>query len=405
MRALYGAVVACLCVATTVSGQSVHLSLSEALGRARDHSPAVLIALARIDESRARQVGARLRFRENPSLDIAIGPRRTDAGTRADLDVGFSQRFETGGQRAARIAGAEATIDHSVAAVESARRNVLTSVATLVYRVAHAQSRSTLLQSVEQAAADAARIATIRYDAGDIAVLDVNLGRSALARARSARASQDADRTLLVAELGRLVGVAAGTDIVVTDRLSEVHPAELDRLLESVETRADLRALTASLAEADADVRLGAAARRPDLSVGGRVKQEGGEHAVIGSLTIALPMFDSGQELRAAGSARGARIRQELAFARAAAINDVRALHEAYAIRRIAAETLEQDAMPTAIESEQLAQRSFEEGQLSLADLLVIRRELVETRLEYLDRLLDAAETAVARDAAAGVLQ
>lgn len=405
MRAYCGAVLVSLTLATTVSAQSVHLSLAEALARARDESPAVLIALARIDESRARLVGARLRFRENPSLDVASGPRRTEAGTRLDLEVGFSQRFETGGQRAVRIAGAEADIQSAVATGDDARHEALARVGTIFYRVAHAQSRWTLLQSAEQAAAEVVRIATLRYEAGDIAVLDVNLGRSALARARSATTAQAAERTLLVAELGRLIAVPAGTDIVVTAALSEARSAELDRLLASTETRADIRALIASLAEANADVRLGAAGRRPDVSLGGRVKQEGGDHAVIAGLSIALPTFDSGQELRAAGSARGARIRQEIEAVRATAISEVRALHEAYGTRRAAAEVFEQEALPLAIESEQLAQRSFEEGQLSLADLLVIRRELMDTRLEHLDRLLDAAETAIARDAAAGVLQ
>jgi outer membrane protein TolC len=74
-------------------------------------------------------------------------------------------------------------------------------------------------------------------------------------------------------------------------------------------------------------------------------------------------------------------------------------------VRRAAAEAFEQDALPNAIESEQLAQRSFEEGQISLTDLIVVRRELTDTRLEYLDRLLEAAQTAIDRDAAAGVLQ
>ena len=405
MRAYCGAVLVSLTLATTVSAQSVHLSLAEALARARDESPAVLIALARIDESRARLVGARLRFRENPSLDVASGPRRTEAGTRLDLEVGFSQRFETGGQRAVRIAGAEADIQSAVAIGDDARREALALVGTVFYRVAHAQSRWTLLQSAEQAAAEVVRIATLRYEAGDIAVLDVNLGRAALARARSATTAQAAERTLLVAELGRLIAVPVGTDIVATVSLSDARSAELDRLLASTETRADIRALTASVAEANAEVRLGAAGRRPDVSLGGRVKQEGGDHAVIAGLSISLPAFDSGQERRAAGSARGTRIRQEIEAVRAAAISEVRALHEAYGIRRAAAEVFEQEALPLAIESEQLAQRSFEEGQLSLADLLVIRRELMDTRLEHLDRLLDAAETAIARDAAAGVLQ
>jgi len=62
---------------------------------------------ARIDEARGRLAGARIRYRDYPTIDASVGPRSTDVGTLTDVDVGIRQLFETGGQRAARIAGAE----------------------------------------------------------------------------------------------------------------------------------------------------------------------------------------------------------------------------------------------------------------------------------------------------------
>jgi outer membrane protein TolC len=49
-----------------------------------------------------------------------------------------------------------------------------------------------------------------------------------------------------------------------------------------------------------------------------------------------------------------------------------------------------------------LARRSFEVGQISLPELLLVRSELVDARLEYLNRLLEVAEAAIEQDAAAG---
>ena len=57
--------------------QSISLSLEEALARAREQAPAVLIARARIEEARGRLTGARVRFRDNPTIDVGIGT--TDA--------------------------------------------------------------------------------------------------------------------------------------------------------------------------------------------------------------------------------------------------------------------------------------------------------------------------------------
>ena len=220
MRVFCGAVCIALGVAATVSAQPVSLTLSETLDRARQQSPSVLIALARIDESRARLVGASLRFPENPALDVAGGPRRTGSGTTVDFEVGFSQRFQTGGQHDARVAGAEAGIESTAAEADDARRQVMAAAARLYVRLTHAQARLALFDSSEQVASEVVRVATVRYEAGDIAILDVNLGRATLARARSARTAADADRRIASADLRRLIGMPDGSDIVASDSLS-----------------------------------------------------------------------------------------------------------------------------------------------------------------------------------------
>src|SRR5580765_4379083 len=126
---------------TNAVAQSLSLSLEEALARAREQAPAVLIARARIEEARGRLIGARVRFRDNPTIDVGMGPRATEAGTMTDLDIGFAQLFETGGQRAARIAGAEAGIARETAAADEARRLSLRAVALAHVRALHAQER------------------------------------------------------------------------------------------------------------------------------------------------------------------------------------------------------------------------------------------------------------------------
>ena len=64
---------------------------------------------------------------------------------------------------------------------------------------------------------------------------------------------------------------------------------------------------------------------------------------------------------------------------------------DAYSRRLAALRLLETDAIPGLDENEQLTTRSFEVGQLGLPDLLLIRREILDTRLQYLDALLEAA--------------
>ena len=70
-----------------------------------------------------------------------------------------------------------------------------------------------------------------------------------------------------------------------------------------------------------------------------------------------------------------------------------------------AAEQLRKDAVQALDENETLALRSFEEGEINLLDLLVIRRDAFEIRLLYLSQLLEMKLASVDLEAKAGVLK
>ena len=395
---------ACLCAGQAIAtAQPAGLTFAEALAQAREHAPAVLIARARIDEARGRLAGARVRFRDNPTIDAASGARFTDAGTLNDLDVGISQVFETGGQRRARIAGADAAIAAETAAAADAARVAVREVAVAFARALHAGQRVVLLTRAEDLASNVVAVSERRFAAGDIAVLDVNVARSVRARAQAARLASGAAARAAAGELQQLLGLTA--PVVANGTLARAQPADLQRLMATVDTRPDLRALQAAIADADADIRLGRASRRPDVGVGARVKREEGHPAVLGELVFTLPVFNRGQELESTGAARASRLRLELETRRASAKGELRTLYDVAVIRESALAAFEQESLAALDDNERLASRSFDVGQISLPEMLLIRREIVETRLEYLDRLLEAAEAGLVRDAVAGVLQ
>jgi cobalt-zinc-cadmium efflux system outer membrane protein len=122
-------------------------------------------------------------------------------------------------------------------------------------------------------------------------------------------------------------------------------------------------------------------------------------------MTVTLPMFSKGQEQRAVSAARASRLRAELAAARARVQQEVRAAFEAYNRRLAAVRLLETEAIPGLDENEQLTTRSFEVGQLGLPELLLIRREILDTRSQYLDALLEAALARTELDASAAILR
>lgn len=398
------AVCAAICAqASATSAQGRTMTLAEVLARAREQAPQIVSARLAVEETRGRLRGTSLRLQANPALEASVGSREGPDSRFTDVEVGIAQSFEPRSRRLARTAATNAAIAQSAANADDTVREVLRLTANAYFRALYAQQRIQLLAATQELAFGVYSVADRRFKAGDIAVLDVNIARASLARVRAEREAADALRVLAVGDLKQLLGL--DEDIRVAGQLAQGSEPDLETLLQAAAQRPELLALEAAIQEAEADVRLGQSFARSDYGIGVRYARDEGDHIVGGGVTVTLPLFSKGQELQAVGAARAARLRTDLEATRRRVQLEVRAAFAAYARRIAAIRVLEQDAMPWVAENERLTTRSFEVGQLGLPDLLLIRREIVDTRAQYLDALLEAALARIELDASAGVLR
>ncbi len=397
---------ACLVVlaAPVVQAQSP-LTFQQALTMARERAPRVTVARARIDEARGRLAGAQVRFRDNPVVDASAGPRWLETGNVTDYEFGLSQTFELGNRRDARIAGAEASIARETFVSDATIRQLVREVAVAYVCGLLAQTRIDVLRAAETVAKEALDVAERRFRAGDIAVLDVNLARASAARAASQTRAAEAEQTAALGELKALLAWSDPADPQPVGNLEDVIRAGLDVQIVAVADRPEVQTLAAEAAKARADIRLGQAFKKPDLGFGVRLKRDEGHQAAAGVVSIAIPIFNSGQEQVATGTARERRADLERTAVMSELDLRARAARATFTLRVSAAEPLERDVLPGLEDNERLARRSFEVGELSLPDLLVIRREFLDTRLQYIDTLADAAVASIDWQMAAGVLK
>jgi cobalt-zinc-cadmium efflux system outer membrane protein len=379
------------------------MTLSEVLARAREQAPRIVSARLALEEARGRLLGASVRLQANPQIDAAVGSRNGPETRFTDFELGLGQAFEPPSRRSARIAGANAAIAERSANVDEVTRTVLRAAASAYYRAVHASERIELLDAACELASGVYSTADRRFKAGDIAILDVNIAKASLARARAEREGAEASKASALGELRELLRLEG--EVGVHGTLQPPAGADLSAALEAAGQRPELRALEAGIQEAEAELRLGSSFAKPEYGLGVRYSREEGDEILLGGMTITLPLFSRGQEQRAAGSARAARLRADLDAARARVQAEVRTAFDAYTRRLGALRVLEADAIPGLDENEQLTTRSFEVGQLGLPELLLIRREILETRFQYLDALLEAALARIDLDASAAILR
>ena len=379
---------------TAQTGQAAGplLTLDEAVALAAGEAPAGEAAQAAVRAAQAGRVAAGLR--PNPSIETQVenvagsGPYRGfDA---AEATVALSIPIELGGKRSARIAVADAQVGRAGLQAAIARADLRFQVTQLYVEAAAAERRLATAYDQLRIAREAAEAAAVRVRAGRASPLEEQ--RADVARLNAQAAMQRAERLAdaAAANLARRVGqpVAGRLDPAVLDDIPATAYGPAAAAAGAEGTLA-LAAAAADLALADAGVRLARSQRMPDLAVGPGVRRLAatGDTALVFSVSLPLPVFDTGRA--AVAQAEAERGRAE-AQRRATALDVEQAITDARAEAENAATTARMangPALAAAQEAARIARIGYREGKFGQLDLLDTERTLAETRAAAIDAL------------------
>ena len=368
------------------STDSLNAERVVALARAR--APQVRIAESRVLEARGRLASSRALSTENPTIEgVAARSDRFERRTQWELSVPIGIGLGWAG----RTGVARAELERDQQLVADARRGAVGAALAAYYGVLHASRLVDLARVRLSVAADLRRSAFERHQAGDAPRLETLLTEMEEVRAESQLL---AERELLARERIRLaatLGLPSGEQLLIAGDLED--RALIERTLASAgpERRADVAA-------ADREVRAAKAARNlargdllPGLALRLNYGHEEGGPLVQRGLAVTVPLFQYGQESRSLARAREGRAQADLERIENAATAELEGLERIVQLSASAADSLSSRAMPRVAESEDMVRESYRAGKIDLPSLLLVRRDLLDTRREYLDRLLDAA--------------
>jgi cobalt-zinc-cadmium efflux system outer membrane protein len=383
------------------------IDLDAALELAREQSPLLETARARIQEAQGGLTQASLLLADNPQLEFSAGPRfpSESGGSELDAEAGVAQRFETGGQRRHRVARAQALERAARAESADVDRVVSQAVAAVFFEALGASEQLRLSQENAALAESLYDISNSRVSAGAAAPLEENTAR--IRRAKATRQLIRDETQLLNAKLtlatalgidskqtlrleGSLPGAAALPPLVELLALAErSHP----RLLAS---RATLEAQQSASALAEADA-------WPDLSIGASYAREEEDDIVKGGLSVEIPLFNRNQGERERAKAV---VRRATAASRSARLEVGEKLRRSYAnydaaTRSVAA--FDSDVLRSHRENLKLIEAMYQAGKIQYIEVVLLQRELLEGRLGYLDARLELALAQIATRAAAGL--
>ncbi len=367
------------------------LTLDEAVAAAGGSAPAADAARAGIAAAEAGRTIAGLR--PNPTVTTEVenvvgsGPYRDFRG--AETTVGLSIPIELGGKRSARIAVADARTIRALLAAAITEADIRLQVTELYINAVAAERRLATALDQARIAGEALNAARVRVRAGRASPIEEQ--RADVTRLNAEAAVENARRLLEAARLnlGRRIGrpVTGPLDLAALDSLPATYGPQLEPT--AVGTLA-LAAADADLAVADAGVRLARSQRIPDVTVGPGVRRfsESNDTAALFSISVPLPLFNSGRA--AVGQASAERSRAE-AQRRMTALDVEQAILDARTEADNAAtnaRTANGPALAAAQEAARIARIGYREGKFGQLELLDAERTLAETRLAAIDALV-----------------
>jgi cobalt-zinc-cadmium efflux system outer membrane protein len=371
------------------------VTLDRALALAESLHPDLAESRARIEaaEGRAEQSG----LLPNPVLlgKLESAPFEGDTVGDAELLAGVLQRVPIGGrlgaaEEAGRLEAERLRREHEVQRIHL-RTRVHGAFATALFSAAVAKLQEETLELARRGAA----VARARREAGDATAEEL-----ARAELEEARARLEEDKAHGLRELAYVALAAA---MGRPELRVEAVEGPLESALELPALQSVLEALEhgphAALARADVDAARAAvdhagAERIPDVAVDLVYRRIGSrdENAFDVGLAIPLPLFDRNQ-----GRIREAEAQRREAEARARAtrgeaIRHVRESHTKLAEAMSHVKLAREEILPRSELILRAAEARHAAGDLSLADLIPLRREAAGARLAYLDGLRELME-------------
>ncbi len=382
------------------------ITLDQALERAVTENPEIRAAVAELRAAEGRRVAAGT-IAYNPEFDARLGRPSGGGQTGYDYEVSLSQRLELGGKRSKRTSAAEAQQESSRLRLEWTRWRVRVQVRRAYWLAIVARDRLAIVEQAQALARELAQAARERMEFGAATQLELNLAVAAEGRTRQDRLVAEQRLRLARADLAAATATPAGTELDPVGGLPEMAaPAigEDEYVAGALRRRSDLVAEQRQVEAARARRDLARAQAVPDVAVGATFGRGaiGARDTVLFGISVPLPLWNRNQGGRIEAAADLARAEVVADTARRELERDARTAYRNFALAREAVAGFDRDVIERLSQNLELARESFRSGKIGLLVFNVVRRDLVETRLAYLDAMAGLVEAHQAFELASG---
>lgn len=373
----------------------VSLTLRDAIDAALAHNPDLGVFEFNLRAADAVRTQATLRpaLTVDATLENFAGTGEAQGLKSSETTLALSQIVELGGKRDSRVAVAGAARDSLTTARQAAQLDVLAEVTRRFIAVAALQDQVRLNQRATELAETTLKASDLRVRAAKAPHVEFDRATISLERARlderRARSELEAGRRSLAALWGAGEAVLNGQPVgeIRGDlrRLPEVE--NFGALMTRLESSPDFLRFASEERLRDAELRLAASSRRPDVTVSGGVRRLQGTQDMALVASFSIPLFSGRRadsfiaEAAAKRDAVGATREAALVKARAELFRLYQSLQETSA----AVDSLDGTLAPRMEEALKETEYAFERGRYSYLELIDAQREYLDLQRARID--------------------
>lgn len=321
--------------------------------------------------------------------------------------VVFDLPLEIGGKRAKRLAVSREEQAGTELDIQVLERNIRRRTREAFYRSVAAQQQTVQSKAALELSSRIKDIVQQRFDAGDVAQLEVIQADVELARAQAdyevALQTKKSADVLLVALINRKFD----SPLELRGRLDEVpaSPTMESNIEAALHSNPDVQKFTQQYKLEQRRLELAKSMRIPNLDLQGGADfnsppdfKTGGR----GQIGVAIPLFYRGQGEVAQSNARLEFLRLTLQSTQTMVSAEVAAAYFDYIAKVDQAERYSQNIVPQTTKLEQMAEESYTAGKSNLLTLIDAQRKLNDVHKAYIDSLFAAQSSFAALEEVVG---
>jgi len=327
-----------------------------------------------------------------------------EGGRFLNNEFSLSQSVEVGGQRGLRIDAAKQNLTRVQMGILDLERTLSADIKDRFAQVLFLRDKEMLAKEFVSLQEELSRLVSLKYEAGDVAALEVNLSQVELARARRDLVAVLIAYKSALYSLKALIGLASETEAIPEGDLAAELPRLPDRetLLTHLPARSDVKAAEAETRRSEAALTLVKKEWIPNVTW--RLFQARDEQRYDrgGTLSVEIPLFDRKQPEITEARARVSQTRIREAGITRNARKEIEESYEEAVSSKSELDLFKQAILGRTAENFELLQYAFREGKISFYDVRIAQRETIETRNSYLDAILSTQRAYHALEKAVG---